>query len=573
MADDSTSTVSSPFTSGSINVSGLGNGTDFNSLIDGLIKAEQVHVTRLELWKSEWTEKVEQFQNLNTKMLALKTTLMGMDTMNEFVTKAVSSTSDAALTATADSTAEVSTHTVIIGQLAKNDILTTTSGVSSLTSSLTSSPTSITFTYAGTSYTLSNIGAGTNLTGLVNFINNNAIASGKIRATTIFDGSLYHLQLYGMDQGATNQVTLTSMGTLAFQPGDFTNTQDAQSSLIKVDGYPVGAGNWLSRDSNTVSDIIPGITLNLKQANSNASLSIGVTTDTAGVKANIKSFISQVNEVRSLIKSLTKVSDSSGETRGSILTGNYGIQLISTQLKDVVANRGLGFENYLVSGSTTTGDYYSSLSQLGITTDADQGSINNGLLMLDEAVLDAALASRPTEVAQLFAANYLGESKSQDFSYLDHIDGTTKAGTYTVSIITSASGISSATINGVAAGIDGWKVTGLSGDMAGLVLQLDNHTGNTTYTGTVNIKLGKTGEMVDKLKTLTNSTTGPLAILEDNYGDITKDIDEKIARETTRISNLKSTLQQKYARLDALLQSLTQKQTQLTSTITQLTNN
>ena len=207
-----------------------------------------------------------------------------------------------------------------------------------------------------------------------------------------------------------------------------------------------------------------------------------------------------------------------------------------------------------------------------VSTDADQGSASNGLLVLDETVLDAALASRPTEVAQLFAANYLGESKSQDFSYLDHIDGTTKAGTYTVSIVTSAAGISSATINGVAAGIDGWKITGLSGDMAGLVLQLDNHTGNTTYTGTVNIKLGKTGEMVDKLKTLTNSTTGPLAILEDNYGDITKDIDEKIARETTRISNLKSTLQQKYARLDALLQSLTQKQTQLSSTITQLTN-
>ena len=107
MADSTStdSTVQSAFTSGSINVSGLGNGTDFNSLIDGLITAEKVHINRLTAWKSEWTAKVTQFQNLNTKMLALKTTLTGMDTMNEFMTKAVSSSNDYALTASADSSA------------------------------------------------------------------------------------------------------------------------------------------------------------------------------------------------------------------------------------------------------------------------------------------------------------------------------------------------------------------------------------------------------------------------------------------------------------------------------------
>lgn len=573
MADSSTDTsVQSAFTSGSINVSGLGNGTDFNSLIDGLITAEKVHINRLTAWKSEWEAKVTQFQNLNTKMLSLKTTLTSMDTMNEFMSKAVSSSNDYALTASADSTADVSTHTVVVGQLAKNDILTTTSGVSSLTSSITSANTSFTFTYAGTSHTVSNIGAGTTLQGLVNFINNNATCSGKIRATTIYDGSKYHLQIYGMDQGASNQVVLTSMGSMVFQPAGFTNTQDAQSAKVKVDGYPVGANVWLERSSNTISDIIPGVTLNLKQADPNTSLTVGITTDTDGVKQNIQNFISQVNEVRTLIKTLTNVDTSSGEAVGSLLTGNYGVQLIATQLKDAVAGQGLGFELYNTSGSTVYGDFYSSLSQLGIRTDAEQGSATNGLLVLDEEELDAALESRPTEVAQLFAANYLGESKSQDFSYLDHIDGRTKAGSYSVQIITSAAGISAAYIDGKRAGIDGWTVTALSGDAAGLVLNLDNHTASSTYNGTVNVKLGKIGEMVEKLKELTNSTSGPLAILQENYGDITSDIDDKIEREEKRIATLKQTLVDRYARLDALLQTLTQKQTQLTSTIAQLSS-
>jgi flagellar hook-associated protein 2 len=571
MADSTTSTVTSAFTSGSINVGGLGNGTDFNTLIDGLVKAEQVTTTRLQAWKSEWTEKVSYFQALNTKMLTLKTTLEGMDTMNEFMAKTVSSTNESALTASADSTAEVAAHSIIVGQLAKNDILTTTTGVSSITTSLTSNATSISFSYAGQTYSMSNIGAGTTLQGLVNFINNNAIANGKIRATTIFDGSVYHLQIYGMGQGATNQVVLNSMGSLSFTAGSFTNTQDAQSSKMKVDGYPVGATNWITRDSNTVTDIIPGITLNLKEADANTAITVGVTTNSDGIKANISTFISQVNEVRTMIKQMTQVSSASGSTVGSVLTGNYGVQLISSQLKDVTADQGIGFAAY-DSANGGTGDYYSVLSQLGITTDANEASTTSGLLILDETKLDEALASRPTEVAQLFASYYAGESQSQNFSYLDHIDGKTKAGSYDVKIITSAAGISSATINGVRAGIDGWTVTGLSGDMAGLVIQLDNHTANKTFTGKVNIKLGKAGEMVEKLKQLTNSNDGPLAILEENYGDITKSIDDKIAKEATRLADLKSTLQAKFARLDALLQTLTQQQTQLTSTIASLTS-
>ncbi len=99
-----------------------------------------------------------------------------------------------------------------------------------------------------------------------------------MRATTIYDGTSYHLQLYGMDQGAGNQIVVSNAGSLVFGSSSFVNTQEAQSSLIKVDGFPVGSGNWISRDSNSVEDVIPGVSLTLKQANSNASITIGVTT-------------------------------------------------------------------------------------------------------------------------------------------------------------------------------------------------------------------------------------------------------------------------------------------------------
>jgi flagellar hook-associated protein 2 len=566
----STTSASTSFTSGKINISGLGNGTDFNSLIDGLISAESTNLTTMQDWKATWKAKVAGFQYLNTKLLTLHTQLQGMDTVNEFLTKSVSSSSETAVTATADSDAITATHSIVVGQLASNDILTTSTGVSALSDVVTTANTSLSFSYAGQSYYISNISGGSTLTSLVSYINNNSSTNNMVRATTIYDGTSYHLQLYGMDQGADNQVVISDTGSLVFTAGSFDNTQDAQSALIKVDGYPSGSANWIARDSNTITDVIPGVTLTVKTANSNAAIQIGVTTDTASVKANIKAFVSNVNTIRTLIRRLTLVSNSSGSATGSLLTGNYGVQIISSKLKDIISDLGLGFQLY--DSSTKSGDYYSALSQLGLSTDADESSSTYGQILIDSDVLDAALSKDPDGVAQLFAANYEGESESKDFSYMGRINGTTKAGSYKVQVVTSAAGISSATINGVRAGIDGWKITGLTGDAAGLVVQLNTHTASSTVSGTIDLKLGKAGELVSTLEDLTNSTNGPLAILEDNYGEIMTDIDDKISREKQRLATMKTHLQAQYARLDSLLNTLTNKQTQLTSSIAGLSS-
>lgn len=564
----STTGASTSFTSGSINVSGLGNGTDFNSLIDGLIEADSATLTKYETWDATWKSKVVGFQYLNTKLLALKTQLKGMDTVNEFLTKTVSSSNESAVTATADAEAVTTTHAVVVGQLAQTDILTTSSGASSLTTSICTSNTNFSFSYAGVKYTISNISAGSTLTTLVNTINNNAQTSSKVRATTIYDGSAYHLQLYGMDQGDGNQLYISNTGGLQFGVSSFKNTQNAQSAHIRVDGFPTSG--WISRDSNTIDDVVPGLTFTVKTANSNTSIQVGVTTDTDSVKANIKAFVSNVNTIYTLIQALTKVSNSSGTATGSLLTGNYGVQIIQSTIQDVISDLGLGFSMY--DSKTQTGDYYSTLSQIGISTDADESSSTYGLLVIDEDTLDAALEKDSDGVAELFSADYDGVSNSKDFTYLGRISGKTKPGQYSVKVITSAAGISSATINGVKAGVDGWKITGLTGDAAGLVMQLNSYGANTTYTGTINLKQGKAGEMVDTLTTLTNTSTGPLAILEDNYGDIITDIEDKIAQEEQRLATKKSHLKEQYARLDSKLNTLTNEQSQLTSTISQLSS-
>ena len=51
-------------TSGQITYSGLGNGTDFDTLIKKLVQVEQGRITSLQTWKKSWTDKQAAFQEI-----------------------------------------------------------------------------------------------------------------------------------------------------------------------------------------------------------------------------------------------------------------------------------------------------------------------------------------------------------------------------------------------------------------------------------------------------------------------------------------------------------------------------
>ncbi|SDK82747.1 flagellar hook-associated protein 2 [Maridesulfovibrio ferrireducens] len=569
--------------SGNINFAGLGSGTDFKAMIEGMVKVERMHINRLENWRGSWSGKIDKFQELNTSLLSLQTTLKSMDTLDEFMTRAVSTSDPDTLTATATSAALVTTHAIEINQLAQNDIHVTASGASSIKDPIFTSTGSFTFSYQGESVTLSNIAAGTTMEGFVNMINAHADSRSKIRATTINDGTSTHLQIYGLDLGADNQVIISNTTGMIFNAGDFGQTQEAQNSKIKVDGFPPGGGDWIERDTNSINDVIDGVTINLKKTTDpGATINVGITTDAAGMVENVQKFVDQVNTVRTLIKDLTKVDTSSEKAQGSLLTGNYGVELlIGQRLKDIISSKGVGFSWYeqLPSGDFT-GDKYSALSQLGIMTNAESGGDKMGLLEIDSEKLNAALLDDPYAVAELFAANNKGESDSPNVEYLSHITGVTDPGDYNVQYEISGGQLISATINGNTALVDPatWQITGDGGHPeAGLAIRVENHNDGTYGNASskaddailVHIKLGKAGEMSGAITDITGEE-GPLSILEKNYKSIISSIDKKIEYEENRIELYEKNLTNKYARLDALLGKYQGMQAQLTSSIKQL---
>jgi len=554
--------VTAGSTAGQVRFAGLGSGTDFDSLITKLIQVEQSRLNTYKTWKQSWLDKNEAFKDLNSKMLTLRTTLQGMDTISEFLKKSASSTNTTTLSATAGGEAESGTHTFNVLQLAKNKMMVTSSGYATLTEDINTSASAVKFNFTYKGVTVSNsIPATATLSDLVNIVNANSANTG-VRASTIYDGSRYYLQLRGLDTGSGASLTIAASTTLTnFTSAKFRTTQSNQDAKFKIDGWPL-SNAYISRSTNTVTDAITGLTLSLK---SSGSGTITVDTDTDAVVENVQTFINQVNEVRAKIRELTKFDSTTKQ--GSILTGNYGLQIIDSIMKNITAAPGIGFD------SDT--DDYTSLSPVGLSTDATEGSPTQGLILLDEERLREVLASNAFSVAKIFSARYLGDTDSGDISFNSYIDGITKAGSYSVSYTVAGGKITAATINGHTATFSSNSsyITGASGqDEAGIVIRVNNLTAGS-YSHTVNLRLGKTSELADELKDLTNSDTGPLNILQKNYTTISDNIQKKIDDETRRITQMETRMRMKFARLDALLGQYSAIQTQLGSQIAQLGNN
>ena len=681
MADDLTTTL----TSGAIRFTGLGSGTDFDSMVTKLLEVEQVHTKRLQTWRAGWEAKSESFDSLSASLLSLKTTLDSMDTPDEFLVKQVASSNSLVLSATADSAAEESSHQVEVVSLATND-MHMGAVIFASPDDVVSGGTAGIFAFTAGSRQISvDVTSTTTLSQFANLINSDPDNRNAVRASVINDGSGYRLQIRSMDLGAGNDFivddTLTSSNLLTnFGKDQFIETQNASNAQLRVDGFPLippsqtadilkttmagtastdiisdtggtfkfayagaihsisisssdtwadlaanitaatgvtastadvdgsleftltgepGSTNQISiinapgtsveslqarhfsqvqgatdgyieRTNNSISDIIPGVTMNLT---STGTTTLTTSLDPESVTENVQIFIESVNAVLQQIKEQTQVTTVGSNVSGSLLTGNYGLQMIQQKIKNILAEKGQGFDYDM--------DAIISLGSVWITTDTSEGSPTFGLLTMDESAFSAALNSNPDAVARLFSADYYPSTKevvggvaveSSNFKFDSYIKGITGAGDFAVSYTVDAAGnITSASINGYGANIDGNKIVaaGEGNSAKGLALEIMNLTAGT-YTGQVQIKSGKTAELSQEIKKLTDPLTGTLEILKDNYQDIMDSIDDKIAYEERRLELMERTLRLRFANLEAVLGNYDNISTQLSSQIKSL---
>lgn len=166
-------------------------------------------------------------------------------------------------------------------------------------------------------------------------------------------------------------------GSNAASSGYITQAQDAE---FTIDGLSLRSA------SNTVSNAISEVTLNLVSAEPGKKFTVTVDQDTSAVKTNIKKFVDAYNKMVGVTKTLTAVT-SVGEGNAPVTGALVGDTSVRSLLSTV--------RNELVNPSDQKGGI-SILSDLGITTQKD------GTLKIDDTKLDKVLSTQYESVAGFF---------------------------------------------------------------------------------------------------------------------------------------------------------------------------
>jgi flagellar hook-associated protein 2 len=572
MSDTTISSLSvSQFYQPAITFTGLGSGIDSTSIINQLVEVESAQIYRFEAWKEDWTAKIAALQELENKLQDLRTTTAAMNTVAKFAAKSASVSNSTILSATAASTATAGTHQLLVNQLAQNEV-EVHQGLAAGTTVVNSSGSSkvFAFSYAGGASVSISVADGATLTDLAALINNSGANPG-VTATVLDMGDAYttdryRLMLTGNDTGTAKDIAiddgLTTLdgtgGTVDFTSAAFTETQSAQNAQLRLDGYP--PSGWIERSSNTVSDVLSGVTLNLLSTSATA-VQVTVTNDTAAMQEEILELVDSYNQTISYIREQTGYDAETGVA--GVLFGNYAVLMVKGALAAIATGNAPGFRN--------PPDSYLNLGAIGITTDADETSPTFGQLLVDESTLSAALSADINGVVELLSDYFVGVSDDATgtITYYSSLPGITQPGIYDVEATVTGGVLVSGTINGHAATVDGDTLTGTAGfPEYGLAVRVNLVDG--THTGTVRLKLGLNGEFSEKLDDLLSLTSGPLNILIDNYEDIVTNIDKKIEFEQRRVEAYRQRLIDQFSRLEALLAQLNDQSTYLEGQINKL---
>jgi flagellar hook-associated protein 2 len=313
----------------------------------------------------------------------LKTAFGKLNDASDFSSIQPSNTQHAAFGVTASTTAEAGSYSIEVLQTAlaqrtaSSNFADRATPLNVVSPATTGTAFNLNLTVGGVSKGAINV---TNPTpaGMVSAINGAKLG---VTAQLINTGNGYNVVVTG-DTGASQAFSLTSddgSGTAVPGVQFATPLQTATNASFKVNGLAV------SRSSNTVTDVIDGVTLDL-YANTTGAARLDLNRDTASIKDNIKGLVTAYNDFD---ESLKVLGDRSSEVEefGGVLAGESLLESVRTQVRAMVTNN-----------SSTPGTNIKAARDVGLSID------RYGKLSLNEGKLDTALQNNFGEVSTLFSA-------------------------------------------------------------------------------------------------------------------------------------------------------------------------
>jgi flagellar hook-associated protein 2 len=364
-----------------ITSTGIGSGLDISAIVSSLTSAfGQGQQTQLTNQETALDSQVSAFGTFTSALDTLQGTLSALENPSQLAGFDANVADKTIASATAATGAVAGQYSLEVQNLATAATLTSTHFASSTSAVGTGT---LTIAVGGTTASISIDSTNNTLAGIAAAINsapNNPGVSASI--ITASDGA--RLVLSGTTTGASNAITVTQSGgdgglsSLVYDPADdvtnLTQTQAAQDANFTINGYAATSG------SNVVSGAISGVSLSLLQASAvGTPTTLTVSPDTTAASTSIGTFVTALNGVLSSIQSLTGY-NAATQTAGA-LQGNATLQAFQNQL-----------ENILDTVNANNPGGVSSLADLGITADANSGTLDSQATTLTNA-LSSSLAS------------------------------------------------------------------------------------------------------------------------------------------------------------------------------------
>jgi flagellar hook-associated protein 2 len=365
-----------------------GQGFDVSSTVSQI-------VANLQAVETPWNTQLSALQAQDTVLTSMGTDLNTLSNALESLTdfegvlaeKEGSSSDESVLQLTsAASTAVAGSHTIVVTSLAQ-----TSSYYSDAVSGTDTLSGSLTLSVGGGAAQTINIDPADNDTTISSLAD--AINSGNcgVSASVITDGTTQRLSLVSDTSGAEGDLTVSGSLTDSTTGGNtinFTQGQAGQDAQFTVDGISA------TSSSNTVSNVIPGVTFQLLSAAPGTDVQVEITNNNSDVESAVSSFVTAYNTVMDDLNT-QEGNDSSGNPEP--LFGNPTIATLQDQLQQAL--------DFTQSSGAVT-----SLTQLGVSVN------NDGTLSLDTDTLDSELNSNYQDVVNFFQPSGTFTSFGGNFS-------------------------------------------------------------------------------------------------------------------------------------------------------------